>query len=161
MARQMRWIDTLVDLDVSSGAQIGLDLTATLEDNERRGLTLTRTLVHLVTAGKEITEVSPGHNVVDLAIAMIDADALTASAFPDPNTGTDEPGRPWVWRDRVFVRHDAASGQIFFPEVRVDLRAQRKMGNSRTVLIAVSTFIVGSTFSVTVHGLIRCGYLLP
>jgi len=163
MARHMRWIDSLVGISVASGAQGQVDLTVTLEDNERRGLTLTRTLLHLWFSDNDVVETAVGHQGVDYAGAIIDADALAANVFPDPESATDFPPTPWTFRDRVHVRSSTLAllaGNIF-PDVHMDLRSQRKLGNGRHVLIITNTAVTGVAFTVRVRGIIRQGFLLP
>ena len=158
----MRWVDSLVSLNVADTVQSFDDLTSSLADNDRRGLTLTRTLIHMYFMGANTDETAAGHQAVDVGIAMIDADALAASVFPDTDSETDEPSRPWVWRDRILCRQDVqTTGNPVWGEVRADIRAQRKMGNSRTVLIIDSNAAAGTAFNVRAIGIIRCGYLLP
>jgi len=161
--RHMRWLDKRVNIQIAEASQTLLEIgTEQLEANERRGLTLTRMLIHLWVSDAATIETALGSQMVDLGIAVIDADALSASVVPDPAVEEDFPPRPWVWRDQVYCRSpETIVAPFLFPEIKVEVSSQRKLGNGAMVLVVDSNRANGIAFTVRVTGLIRSGYLLP
>ncbi len=99
----------------------------------------------------------------DLGIALVGQDALAAAALPDLNFADDAPVLPWVFRKRFIVQDHTTAGAIMPTklDVDLDLKSQRKIGDAELVLIINYNGVSGSTFVVSVEGLIRCLFLLP
>ena len=101
---------------------------------------------------------------VDYGIAVIEQDALAASALPDLNFADDSPIRGWVFRKRIMVLDHTApgsSGGLVPIVTHLDLKSRRKIDDSELVLIINNNNVDGAPGPVKTEGLIRCLFLLP
>ena len=97
-----------------------------------------------------------------MGIGMSSDDAFTANALADVNTDSDFPMGGWLWRDMVMVMDETlGSGVTPYIEVRVDLRAQRKLDRASVFLARSNTAQEGTNFSVEMTAFIRMLYKLP
>jgi len=166
MARTPWWIDTHIATQLTAGGISGPDLMGEFQADRlaRRGLTVTRLLVHL--AFLTTTEGgSEGIMRVDCGIGVITDDAFTAAARPDPDQDLDRPARGWLWRDSFVSRETVQGTNLvspgFFIDHHVDIRARRRLDDGVLFLGMTNTIIAGTGHAVQVAGLIRTLVLLP
>ena len=95
-----------------------------------------------------------GIHRVSLGIAMLDADAATAGAMPDPNSSTDHPPQGWVYRTHCIVAQNG-TGMNPVTRCQFDLRGMRKFENSVAYLIINNESLNGTSFTVRVAGVVR------
>ena len=159
--RLTSWDDTLFNNNLVDENQDIQELMTNVSDSEKRGCTLIRMLVHMqYLAG--IPGVVSGVSLVTFGVALVSDDAFTASIVPDTEQATDFPVLGWVFRDRVSVVDETlATGPIAPVDVRLDLRAQRKLDRSSLVWIAIAQGRDGTAFIVQQTGIVRCLYKLP
>ena len=159
MARRTAWEDTLFDSTVLSGGAASPTLMVGLTRDESRGLTITRMIGELSFASNTIAGAF-GNQIIDIGIAILDRDAIAASAHPDPNSVEDEPPSGWLYRNRIRVGQNGAGAPTIYV-VRFDMRAQRKLNGGQVELILQSTTSTGTAFTVDFSGIIRTLVLLP
>jgi len=158
MPRRTDWIDTRVDETSVSGSQSITSLLPGITPADARGMTLIRMIVKFglysnTTAG------SWGVQRVDMGIGVASQEAFSASALPDPATASDKPARGWIYRTQQLVSQNGVNHNIFV-DVAADIRSARKIENGELYLIWDNSPETGTTFTVNVHGLVRCLFKL-
>ena len=159
MSRTPYWADTNVNTVVTLGTQNNIDLMSSLTADEMRGTTIVRTIIKLNLFANPMSGVEGGAKL-DQGIAVLDVDAFTAGAVPDPVNNVDRPPRGWLWRQSNMVFDDSTRvipGTI----LREDIRSKRKLDGGKLILIQDGTAIMGAVFPIGVVGIIRILYLLP
>ena len=161
MARTPFWEDTLVNFDIASGAQGITNLLVNLNRDERRGLTMIRTLFRIDLL-PSIPDAAFGEQALCLGMGVSSEEAFSASALPDPNVAGDRPARGWLIRDVYVVKdHTAEDGSSPIRRVEFDVKSKRKVDSGQLFVNWTNDPIRGTAFNVRVHGLIRCLYLMP
>ncbi len=159
MARTPYWADTLMSFSVASGATNNQDLLSNLSPDERRGITLVRTIMTMAYTPSPTSGVV-GTQIIDLGIGIASVDAFAAGALPDVQVESDRPPRGWIMRDRTAVLDDATDvANITF--VRGDFRTKRRIDDGDLFLQHFSTARTGTPFTVAISGIVRVLYLLP
>jgi len=161
MPRQTEWVDSLVTLDVATGASsAGLDLMAGAPTvaNRVRGGTIVR-MIYDLNLLSTTTAGAFGVAAIDLAWGIASQEAFAAGALPDPNAD-ERPVRGWLYRTRCVVTQNGIGTQIATP-CRGDLRAARKLEDGIMFLTMFSTPNGGTTFNTRLLGIIRTLFLLP
>ena len=148
-----------MDTPVASGSQGILQMILTLTADENRGATITRLIAEFALSSTTVAG-AWGKQLVDLGLAMIERDAFSAAAVPDPDVSTDEPGRGWLYRTRCVVAQNGTGAPVLFP-CKFDIRSQRKLDSAVLVLIINNTASTGTNFTVEVQGILRTLILLP
>ena len=159
MARKTWWQDRLIDVTVGAASQSTVDLLLNVSSDESRGLTLTRMILALILYSDTVAG-AYGVQSVDLGIGLIDRDAASASAFPDPNSQDDAPPGNWVFRKRCVCAQNGAGAPVLY-SCEVDLRAMRKVQEGQLTLIVNNTSVTGTAFQVHILGSARSLLLLP
>ncbi len=157
--RRTRWIDALMDFNVGTGSQNSQTCFPGIGPDDLRDSTILRVISSaFLTSGT----VSGAHGVqsVEFGFGVISQEAIGAVALPDPVTPGDFPVRGWLYRATEGVSQGAADSQIVFP-IRVNVKSQRKLDTGQLILIANSTAIIGTAFTVRVRGFVRTLVLLP
>ena len=146
--RELVWQDRLVNLAMAQNATQTLDLTLNLANDERKGMTLVRTIISLDfnsrTAG--------AGNHIRMGIYKADGDAMAALALPDPGTETDNPG--WIFRDSLFLSTTAANDGSQGRQIHADVRAQRKL-LAESDVVAMIFETAGVAITIDIDGLVR------
>ena len=156
MARRTAWEDTTIDIDcVQQNTQ---QLMTSFEADERMGLTCARWIGEFGIFS-QTTAGAFGLQRVSLGIAMLDADAAAAGAFPDPQSSTDNPPGGWVYRTHCVVFQNGV-GTNPITRCQFDLRGMRKFGSAVAYMIVENEAIQGASFNVTVIGMLRVLLLL-
>ena len=161
--RLTAWDDQVMvaGFTATSGGGNAVLLAENVSDPEKRGCTVVRLLARLTLAPATPGAVS-GVQTLAMGILTMSDDAYTASAFADPEQDADYPVGGWLYRDVVTVRDETlASGIVAFPEVVLDLRAQRKLDRSTLAFRVFNSALEGTAFTVRITGIIRVLYKLP
>ena len=156
------WIDTLLNLQISSGSQGSQTLQSQLSVVEARfaGLTLLRTIIGL-NLGHLVHDSGEGSQIIDLGIGITSQEAFAAAILPDPNVSTDFPTRGWIFRGRYRTYGFAADQAAVFQErVDKDIKARRKLENGEAYIVVNNVPDQGTTGTVHVGGLIRQLWLI-
>ena len=159
--RLTAWDDTMFNNSLADENQDIQELMTDVSDDQKRGCTLIRSLVHMqYMAG--IPGAVSGISLVTFGIALVSDDAFAASIVPDTEQQADFPVLGWIFRDRVTVFDETlATGPIPPADVRLDLRSQRKLDRSSLVWIAIAQGRDGTAFNIQQTGIVRCLYKLP
>ena len=116
--------------------------------DERKGATLVRTLIDLyvmaVTAGTGGT--------CGLGISMVNLDGHAASALPEADSASDQPG--WIWRTVVPVFTDTVNAFANATHIKEDIKSRRKYAGDDMLIDLIIDNVTGST-SFNVDGMIR------
>ncbi len=159
--RRSLWVDTLIEFNITTGGQQSIGFNgpqATAIESE--GFTVVRTILNLWLMATAPAAGNDGYQRVDMGIGLVTSEAIGAGILPDPNDLTDAPIHDWIWRGKVVVAQDNVD--VFPPEkVYHDLRSQRKMAAGTLFFIAQNVALIGTAFTVTFQGLVRCLYLRP
>ena len=161
VARGTFWLDKVIAATVANGAVSTIDLMASLAVAETRGLTLVRLIYNL-----NWTHVSPfdtqSSDESHMGIGLIENDASSAGAFPDPQIEGDAPGRGWVVRDHtMFASAAGTSGNLIYGTMKGDIRAMRRIVYTHLWLLTHHVNVDGAAQSARLSGLVRCLFKLP
>ena len=161
--RASEWIDTFITFQLVDGGQTNLFLDQGRTQQELRGCTIDRILIHLQAAPTE--QQVEGITRLALGIGLVSRESFTAGSLPDANENTDKPLGGWMWRDSLMVAESdqilTESGVRVITEIRADIRSGRKFGEGRCYLSAHNILVASSAVTVQVAGLIRLHCLLP
>ncbi len=147
---------------MTNAVQGSTSLLSALGAEDIPGLTLTRTIGHLM-----MTPVNPGAvnggQRVTYGIGVVQSEALAAGAIADPDAATDFPLRGWVYRDMEFILDSVDSYDHPALHVRFDIKSQRKLHtqDSELMLVHESTNAFGTGFNARLDGWIRCLFKQP
>ena len=159
--RSTAWDDSLYNFSLGSSSQTDQELMQAVNDPEKRGCTLIRTIVNLWLAPQD-PGIASGFMLADMGIALISPDARVADAYPDPEAAGDYPVTGWVWRDRIVIMNELLSTGVVVPSrVQLDLRSSRKLDRADPVFIITNSVGLGGGFVTQVMGIIRMLYKLP
>ncbi len=160
MARTPYWEDTILNITVVDDGDSLQSLVGGLSEDERRGMTVARTIVSLQLSPTPTSGVV-GSMCVDLAIGVANQQAFTAGSgsLPDPVINSERPPRGWLWKTRVAVIDDAVTAMpLTF--VHGDFRSKRKIDAGILYLHIAPQSRTGTEFTIAVSGLIRILYLM-
>ena len=159
MPRRTRWIDALVGFQVATGGQGTQTLFPGISPDELRNGTIVRTIglvdMYTVTVGG-----AQGVQGLDMGMGVISQEAIGAGVYPDPNDADDYPVRGWLYRHRCAVAQ-SSNDPTPLTHCVWDVRSQRKLDTGAYYLIANSTPLNGTTFTVELFGLVRTLVLMP
>jgi len=157
------WIDTLLNMQVATGAQARQSIMTagiTAQDVRLTGMTLLRTIIGLDIAHL-VHDSGEGSQIVDLGIGVSSQEAVDAGVIADPATETDFPVRGWIYRGRYRTYGFAADqAAVYNARVDLDIRARRKLDNGEAFIVVDNTADQGSTGSIVVMGLLRHLWLI-
>ena len=147
--RRMAWTETVISTNVlGAGGQIGHRIFGPEGQLSLVGATITRILFNLSML-PETGETGGDMGRLDYGMTMVDEDAATAGAFPDP-AGSDTV--PWVMRDmRILVNESTVRTPQSLVVALYDLSSQRILRSARHSLY----FIMDNT---TISGAITARY---
>ena len=156
--RRTRWVDTLVQSSVNDGSQTRVSLMSGLSNDAIPGMTVVRTIL-CYSVSPNSHSITDGTQSVDIGIGSFGREAAAAGVVADPKTESDFPTEGWVYRCRHMVVDRTNVEPVFYPEVRQDLRAMRRMGDDEELYLVVDNNNIALTpFAVLVHGIIRTLY---
>ena len=129
--RATQWYET-ISAEVVLTAQLtsGVDLLSNLATGNRQGSTVTRMILDMTAHPTALTVV----NELYWGVAVMNADALAAAAFPDPET-VDETN--WLIHGRMLTRSSNLSGNEGDTRFSLDIRAQRILRSVSDRLVLV------------------------
>jgi len=159
VARRTTWRDSLFNFSIAVGAQAVIEYNSGATQDENRGSTLTRTIAEFGLISQTVAG-AWGISIIDIGVALIEADALAVAVVPDPAVDRDEPGRGWIYRTRCVVAQNGIGTQIIY-KCMFDMAGQRKIDSQRFALIIDHTASLGTAFNVQLIGIIRSLVLLP
>ena len=158
--RATDWMDTVVDSTLAINTEERIDLMGTIDQDEARGLTITRILMCVSLTPNPIGAVT-GLMQVHIGIGVASREAFAAGVVPDPETSPEEPQRGWLYRCNYAVIDDPTPGYPW-PLVKEDLHAQRKLDSGNAYMVLMNRVGYGAnTFSVQAMGIIRMLVKLP
>ena len=148
--RAVEWFDTNVNSGVVPGSQFQDDLTRNVVNDEKKGMTLVRTLIHI-----EMLAITAGFgSIVALGIVAITRDAFGAVSIPNPSDELDKPG--WLWRiNATGVYTAVVSDRSSTTVVDLDLKMQRKLRGEEDLLVLVGEVAAGGVSTINFDGYIR------
>ena len=142
------WVDHIINQTIANGGTFNDGLDGAIDADEKKGLTLTRTIVE-VHAMPVAT--GAGGNL-HLAVFLCEQDAFAAGAVPDVEDENEEPG--WVWRSMQPVFTSVVNDRAQITRFHADLSSQRKYPGEDYSLIMVGSS-PSSTSTFNVDGLVR------
>ena len=157
-SRPTAWGDTLMSVLIPSAAQMSpLNLLSALTPSDT--ITVARLIIHLTVVPANLATAGQATQLVDIGIGVAAAEAFNAGVLPDPNVAGDVPARGWLYADRLVCAHESPSGTLewgHYSEVRLDLRASRKVDRGILYIVANNSFLEGgASFSVRLIGRVR------
>ena len=158
--RRTAWDDEVVGVDVVSAGNSDQELLASVTDIDKRGCTIVRVLAHLWMTPAAGTVVN-GTQRLWFGLQLVSEEARTAGVLPDPDQQTDYPILGWMYRDVFVVTSNSTQEFRVAPtELRVDLRSQRKIDRAAIVMSIRNRAGSGTSFTVSVQGVVRTLYKL-
>ena len=151
------WLDTALNNDVASGAELLVSLMTGLTAVQTRfdQMTLMRTLIG-IDCGYTVHDAGEGSQQFDAGIAIADQVSFAAGSVPDPQTQGEFPTRGWVWRARYRLFGFAADQPtIFTRRLDLDIRARRLLENGEAFIKFSNAAIEGAASTIRVVGFIR------
>ena len=152
--RAAEWSDEHVNETVLSNDGREVTLLAGVPDDEFKGLTVVRNIIHLVCA---LAGVSTGGRV-SFGLVLVEVVAVAASAFPNPEVEGQQPG--WLWRHVDTVSQGIANVRSEFTVIDADIKAKRRYpGEDYRLMLLMAASTTGGGVSVNVDGQVRTLFL--
>ena len=152
MRRTPEWFDLDINIGQVAGGQGFRNLTANMQDDEKKGMTLVRTIVDL---DLHATSVSSGGRLA-LGIVIAEDDAIAAGSFPEAQDNIGKPG--WVWKALKTFGTSDINDRSQRTIIHEDLKSRRKFQASGYDLVLIVNNFEGVT-AVNIDGLIRTLWL--
>ena len=161
MARPLAWADTSVAFEATAGLAL-VDLLAAAAPIPSDTITVARLIIDL-----SVYPVDLDQNVVYVQRVVAGVGVASDRAFavagglglPDPRVSNNAPPRGWLWKGSwvIAFSNSATFGVEVsrFPEVSLDLRANRKLDKGTLFMVTGKTAISGAETDVDVIGNIR------
>jgi len=158
--RHTFWVDTTLDLQVTSGSVTAAGLLTNISSVESRtGMTLIRLILCLDVAHL-IHDSGEGIQNVAVGIGIASQEAFAANVFADPNTDTDFPMGGWLFRCRMRTYGFAADqAAVYNRVIERDLRAKRKLNNGNMFLSGANDAESGTASTIVIAGIVRALFL--
>ena len=146
--RPVQWFDEIVSEVLASSDQQVDELSVDIVDNDKKGMTIVRTIVQL---GANLTAAGSGGQL-SVGLAMVNDDALAALTLPDADT-IDEPG--WLYRGVKSVFTSVVNDHSQETRFDLDLKGRRKFtGTDMNFCLILDTGTI-SGGSINVNGRVR------
>ncbi len=160
MPRNPYWEDTVVGQTITDNGDALISLVGGLSEDERRGMTVARTIVELALSPVTTSGVV-GSMVAMMAIGVANAQAFTAGAgsLPDPQINSERPPRGWLFKTQCAILDDATTVAPL-TMCRGDFRGKRKIDAGILYLHVTNSSRTGTDFTIFVSGLVRVLYLM-
>ena len=152
--RASEWEDTQINETVDADQQFS-NLTTSMADDLKKGLTLVRTIIDLTVAQ---TVAGTGANMA-MGIYLAGTDAISALVFADPASSGEQPG--WVWRKNVSSVTSLANDASQFVHVFADLKAKRRFPGEDYDMVLVLDGLGSAGSPINIDGMIRQLWLKP
>ena len=161
MARRTRWIDHHVAETIATAGQANTSLWGNVLQNDIRAGTITRVVGSLQMVS---TSIAGAYGVQEIAIGfgVVGQQAFNegSPSLPNPMVMSEFPVRGWIWRTSHMVMQNGV-GINGLTSVSFDLRAQRKIDDGEFAAIIVNGNVLGTAFTIRIHGNVRTLVLLP
>ena len=153
--RQRDWVDIFVDESTADGT---LDQEGLIDQTlSNRGKTLVRMIIGLnIQSALEVVD-SVATMIYSVGIGLISSEIGETDTQINVGVQNDVTASGWLFRRRLVVRQGYDGGV----RIEADIRAQRKLLYGVPRIFIQNSSNVGTPFTVTSTGLIRCLYLLP
>jgi len=151
------WIDSIFDMQLSSGSQQSVSLMTGVTEVETRltRMTLLRTIIG-INVGWLIHDSAEGTQKVAVGIGIAPQGAFAANELPNPATPGEFPTRGWVWRATALAfGFTAGAEQVYTSRYDLDIRAKRKLDNGEAFLTARNDPEQGVASVIGVIGMVR------
>ena len=159
MARRVKWEDTLLDEVISSGAGSNPTLMGSTTPNESEGETIIRCIGELSLFSASIAG-AYGVQGLDIGVGVASQEAFAAQSLSDPNTASEEPRGGWLFRTRCTVAQNGTGTPVIYV-CKFDMRSARKIDGDELFVAFRSANVLGTSFVLRVHGIVRCLFKLP
>jgi len=157
MPGRMLWIDTVMNLDVGSGAQGAQDLAVNFTSEQTRitQMTLMRTIIRLDLA-YTVHDAGEGSQRLSIGFGIESQESFGAAIHPNPNNGSDFPVRGWIFRGvyRIFG-FAADQPAVYNRAVDEDMRSRRKLENGVSFVVIDNDPLEGVAATVRTFGVVR------
>ncbi len=155
--RPTEWysVDT-VPFSMASGTQVGITLYSAVLQGARNilGSTITRTLLDFSLRGDSVAQ----EVAVFWGLLVMNADAVSASAFPEADDMSDRPD--WLARGRMQTIQASLSDSSQWRRLMLDLRSQRVLRSEEDVYVLILDATT-SGFQLNFSSFIRTLVTLP
>ena len=143
----MEWFDTLINETTGTAEQDSQSLTSGIADDEKKGMTLVRTIIDLTC----LLSAAGTGGVISMGLYLIQADALAALALPDVDISSE---KGWIWRTTRVISSTNVNDISMNSRFIYDLKGNRKLPSEDHDIIFVMD---AGTLSADVNtdGLIR------
>ena len=154
--RTVEWFDRIVNVNsIGAGTTQVFNLDGNMDVSVKKGSTIVRIILDIVA----VALTAGTGTVLSVAIAMIEQDASTAGAIPDPEDEDEQPG--WLYRTAspVFtsVVNDSTQAHRFF----VDLKSRRKYAGEDYACQCILENHAAGMSAVNVDGISRMLVMKP
>ena len=136
--RPTQWYESIQqDVALNAGQQAHTDLLSNIATGNRQGSTVTRMILDIQMRPGAITVT---HEIY-VGIAVLNADAVGASAFPDADSVDDT---DWLFHARLISNSSNVSDGTQGDRIRMDIRSQRVLRAQQDRLILVRDNLIGA-----------------
>jgi len=150
----MVWADFRTDLVLASATQSFVDILQSAVIPERTGMTLVRTLIRM----EYRLSIAGSGGFFDVALSIMDLDALSAGAGPDPADSAEQPG--WTWREHVAISSSLVNDNSQAVILTADVKSRRRFrGENFTYVLNHDMGVLSS--SINADGMIRSLWMKP
>jgi len=153
--RRRTWTDQFIDENTTSGALDEDQLISEAQLVEiSKGATLVRMIGNLTVIPTATVNDSTDVMIYSMGIGLVSTDVISGSI--DVSSEADTPMSGWLWRVRELVFE--ANTDVL--RINFDIRAQRKLMYGEPRIFMANDLFAGTSFTVSVSGIIRSLYLL-
>jgi len=118
--RKVEWFDFEINVTAVASQLVPVNLTANLQDDEKKGMTLLRTILHL----ELLTPTVGTGGKLAMGLLMVEDDALAAAALPEPEDNIQKPA--WTWKAIRSFHTSVANDRAQITQIDADLRGRRR-----------------------------------
>ncbi len=154
MARHTYWVDTIITLTIANGAVSTLRL-GTLDTDfiESRTATIVRTLVNFSIMSSTVAG-AWGIGDQNIGIGIESEEAFGGGSHPSPGVATQHPTRGWILKTHCVTAQNGAGAPVLY-KCEYDMHNMRKLDNGAVFLSITHDMILGTSFGIQVHGIVR------
>ena len=156
MARNLAWGFTNINQPFTGNLRVSTNLLTDLTASDT--ITVTRLILHFqVTPELGSFLIGTQRIALGIGVASVEAFGVGGSlGLPDPSQSAEIPPRGWLWSDVLDLYMDEgttdAQFRYFFPEVRADIRAMRKVDRGVCYIGMRSINLNGAAQTVNLTG---------
>ena len=148
--RRTRWLDVIAGSDLNSGGFVNTRIDESLGREHLVGHTVMAMRLSFFAQPTSPAAVN-GTQVLDWGIGVIERDAFSINAVPDPNVPGDRPPLGWMARGRITVPDEVGGNNSALYQYPPDqlIKSRRRIHNGVLLLSATNSSLVGTAFNVT------------